>query len=346
MNNAIFLLTDKPIIIERLHICTWDLHGKGAIEIGIEFDLQEKQNQASKVEFLLSLPFLSKGDNVSCLARTLLTENGANCKFIFNDTVKKVNSIGDSPANGGVVEFKGRTPLAILPIICLPIEEGKCVFTVENLDKISVDMPIAKAYIRILIETQLEKFVVVHSGITKNSYLYDLKINEMRNIPDAINHCINHGQYICETIRSCFCMHVVPSNYYLTYADSNKLKNTRILESEAFNRYQPKLHTEDNEYLILFQKDQRPDNPNKTDCDSYSFFTEFEKERIGNEQIFASMVINLLCSFVIALATTNEVTRNTVWYANWAFWSILGLIISLVLYLTYPQWRGRLKRGK
>ena len=187
MNNAIFILTDQPVDIDRLHICTWDLHGKGALEIGIEFDLREKKNQTDKFEFLLSLPFIGKEDKVLCLARTLLTENSANCKFIFNDTVKKVISIGDSPANGGVVEFKGRDPIAILPILCSSIEDGKCVFTVENLDKIKVDVPKAKAYIRFLIETQLEKFVVVHSGITKNSYLYDLKINEMRNIPDSIN---------------------------------------------------------------------------------------------------------------------------------------------------------------
>lgn len=252
MNNAIFILTDQPVDIDRLHICTWDLHGKGALEIGIEFDLREKKNQTDKVEFLLSLPFIGKEDKVLCLARTLLTENSANCKFIFNDTVKKVISIGDSPANGGVVEFKGRDPLAILPILCSSIEDGECVFTVENLDKIKVDVPKAKAYIRFLIETQLEKFVVVHSGITKNSYLYDLKINEMRNIPDSINLCINHGKYICDKIRSCFCMHVVPSDYYLTYADSNKLKNIRILENDAFNRYLVGLHALEDEYIILF----------------------------------------------------------------------------------------------
>ena len=42
MNNAIFILTDQPVDIDRLHICTWDLHGKGELEIGIEFDLREK----------------------------------------------------------------------------------------------------------------------------------------------------------------------------------------------------------------------------------------------------------------------------------------------------------------
>ena len=332
MNNAIFILTDQPVDIDRLHICTWDLHGKGELEIGIEFDLREKKNQTDKVEFLLSLPFIGKEDKVLCLARTLLTENSANCKFIFNDTVKKVISIGDSPANGGVVEFKGRDPLAILPILCSSIEDGKCVFTVENLDKIKVDVPKAKAYIRFLIETQLEKFVVVHSGITKNSYLYDLKINEMRNIPDSINLCINHGKYICDKIRSCFCMHVVPSDYYLTYADSNKLKNIRILENDAFNRYLVGLHALEDEYIILFQKDQTKET---NELKSYSFFTEFEKERLGSEQIIYAVFANLVCSLIIGIFPAKISEELGHWYSDLSLGTVIAIGIVVCLFVAY-----------
>lgn len=332
MNNAIFILTDQPVDIDRLHICTWDLHGKGALEIGIEFDLREKKNQTDKVEFLLSLPFIGKEDKVLCLARTLLTENSANCKFIFNDTVKKVISIGDSPANGGVVEFKGRDPLAISPILCSSIEDGKCVFTVENLDKIKVDVPKAKAYIRFLIETQLEKFVVVHSGITKNSYLYDLKINEMRNIPDSINLCINHGKYICDKIRSCFCMHVVPSDYYLTYADSNKLKNIRILENDAFNRYLVGLHALEDEYIILFQKDQTKETD---ELKSYSFFTEFEKERLGSEQIIYAVFANLVCSLIIGIFPAKISEELGHWYSDLSLGTVIAIGIVVCLFVAY-----------
>ena len=332
MNNAIFILTDQPVDIDRLHICTWDLHGKGALEIGIEFDLREKKNQTDKVEFLLSLPFIGKEDKVLCLARTLLTENSANCKFIFNDTVKKVISIGDSPANGGVVEFKGRDPLAILPILCSSIEDGKCVFTVENLDKIKVDVPKAKAYIRFLIETQLEKFVVVHSGITKNSYLYDLKINEMRNIPDSINLCINHGKYICDKIRSCFCMHVVPSDYYLTYADSNKLKNIRILENDAFNRYLVGLHALEDEYIILFQKDQTKETD---ELKSYSFFTEFEKERLGSEQIIYAVFANLVCSLIIGIFPAKISEELGHWYSDLSLGTVIAIGVVICMLVAY-----------
>ena len=352
MNNAIFLLTDKPIEIERLHVCTWDMHGEGAIEIGIEFGSQtwQKFNNVSAVNFTLSLPFLSKEDEVSCLADTLVSVNNANNKFIFNDTVHTTHTIKGEPANGSVIMFSSRNPLAILPIRDVHHENGVLTFNVNNLDVLGEDnLPqTITAYVRILIQTKLEKFVVIHSGIAKTSYQYDLKINEMRNIPEHINNLVNRGQYICRTIKSCFCMHVIPSDYAVTYAEANKLKNTRILESAAFNRYIPELNAKDNEYIILFQKDQqkRDMGNNSANGDSYSFFTEFEKERIGNIQIIVSIVVNLLCSLVIAVATTNEATRDTIWYANWAFWSIVGLIIILVLYLTYPQWRGKLKRGK
>jgi hypothetical protein len=332
MNNAIFILTDQPVDIDRLHICTWDLHGKGALEIGIEFDLRERKNQTDKVEFLLSLPFIGKEDKVLCLARTLLTENSANCKFIFNDTVKKVISIGDSPANGGVVEFKGRDPIAILPILCSSIEDGKCVFTVENLDKIKVDVSKAKAYIRFLIETQLEKFVVVHSGITKNSYLYDLKINEMRNIPDSINLCINHGKYICDKIRSCFCMHVVPSDYYLTYADSNKLKNIRILENDAFNRYLVGLHALEDEYIILFQKEQTKETD---ELKSYSFFTEFEKERLGSEQIIYAVFANLVCSLIIGIFPAKISEELGHWYSDLSLGTVIAIGVVICMLVAY-----------
>ncbi len=341
MNNAIFILTDRPIDIDRLHICTWDLHGKGALEIGVEFDLREKTNQTDKVEFLLSLPFIGKEDKVLCLARTLLTENSANCKFIFNDTVKKVISIGDSPANGGVVEFKGREPLAILPILCSSIEDGKCVFAVENLDKIKVDVHNAKAYIRFLIETRLEKFVVVHSGITKNSYLYDLKINEMRNIPDSINLCINHGKYICDKIRSCFCMHVVPSDYYLTYADSNKLKNIRILENDAFNRYLIDLHALEDEYIIIFQKDQTKE---KDEVKSYSFFSEFEKERLGSKQIIFAVFANLFCSLIIGIFPSKITEELGHWYSNLSWGIAIAIVIVVCLFVAYYIPRKRIKR--
>lgn len=342
MNNAIFLLTDNPIEIERLHICTWDMHGDGAIEIGMEFGSQtwQKASGINAVSFTLSLPFLGREDKVSCLSSTLVGVNNANNKFIFNDTVHTTHTIKGEPANGSVVMFSNRNPLAILPIHNEHHENGVITFNVNNLDILGDhNLPnTITAYVRVLIRTKLEKFVVIHSGIAKTSYQYDLKINEMRNIPEHINNLVNNGKHICKTIKSCFCMHVIPSDYGVTYADANKLKNTRILESEAFNRYISGLNAKDNEYVILFQKDQQKIGMgnNSANGDSYSFFTEFEKERIGNKQIIVSIGVNLLCSLIVGVANSPGTTILAQWCKNWEIKGILILIGALILYLLLP----------
>ena len=196
--------------------------------------------------------------------------------------------------------------------------------------------------------TKLENFVLKHSGIAKTSYLYDMKINEMRNLPNQINQYLNNGKYICKTISSCFCMHVVPSDYHVSYTDSNKLKNIRILESEAFNRYLPQIKSSDNEYLILFQKDKREHDQTKKSIvsDSYSFFTEFEKERIGNEQIIISIGVNLFCSLLIGIGMLNNQVRTDSWYNRWEVWGFVIAFGSLFLYLIIPWTRiwHRIKR--
>ena len=58
MNNTYFILSNKTIAIERLHICTWDfVSSKAAIELGMEFTINPTLKD---VEFKLSLPFLQK----------------------------------------------------------------------------------------------------------------------------------------------------------------------------------------------------------------------------------------------------------------------------------------------
>ena len=337
MNNAIFILTDIPIEVSRLHICTWDLYGEGAIEIGLEFrpNSVSEAGKINKVEFILSLPFINLGDEVSCLAQALVGENSANSKFVFNDTVKTTHIIKEEPANGSVVEFRHRDSLAILPVYDIKKEDGQLVFSVNNVDVLDSEICNSKtsAYVRILIKTKMDNFVVKHRGITKTSYLYDIKINEMRNVPDRINRYLNQGKSICEKVAACFCLHVVPSNYHISYVDSSKLKNIRILESAAFNRYLPIIHSSDNEYIILFLKDKMSETESRG---TYSFFSSFEKERIGDEQIIISIVVNLLCSLFIGIAAINNSVNINTWYESWEVWVVISALISLILYLTIP----------
>lgn len=344
MDNAIFLLTNTPIKVERLQICTWDLHGDdGAIEIGIEFGSKESfgnNHIPNTVDFILSLPFLTKGDKVSCLEKKLVSENGANCKFIFNDTVRGTQTIKDQPANGSVVMFQSRDPLAIMPISNIQVEEGQCTFSVNNLDILKDDNYPDKMslYIRLLIKTKLENFVTIQKGIAKDIYLYDMKINEMRNIPDKINNHINEGKNVCREIKACFCMHVIPSNYNVSYTDGEKLKNVRILESGAFNRYLPDLHALEDEYIILFQKDQILEGQ---ELKSYSFFSELEKERIGNKQLIYAVFANLLCSVIIGVFPSKIAKEAERWYSDFSWGTVIaiGFVVCLVIGYYIPWTR-------
>ena len=338
-------MADTPINIERLQICTWDFHGKeGAIEIGIEFGSKEwyrNHRNCNSVHFILSLPFLGNEDKVLCLEKTLVGENGATCKFIFNDIVTNTYIIKEEPANGSVIKFRERTPLAIMPIELGEREIGQLAFAVNNLDILGsdeypTDMSI---YVRILIKTKLENFVGIKKGIAKISYLYDMKINEMRNIPDNINNHINQGKNVCKEIKHCFCMHVLPSDYVLSYTDSTKLKNVRILESDAFNRYLSDLHALDDEYVILFQKDQLAKDEQ---LKSYSFFSVFERERIGNSQVVVAVVVNLICALLIGFSPLKQITADAKWYESLSFGTISALVVVVFLcvwcFLPWSKW--------
>lgn len=286
MNDSYFILINKPVTIERLHICTWDYKDKkGAIEIGIEFSSETKKD----IQFKLALPFLNDDDDIVCLMDALIRDDD-NSKFIFNDKIKANMPINGDKRNGAILEFEMRNRLAILPINDIEKEKGICSFTVREIQEE------VSNYIRFYLNTSIHKIAVVNAGIAKTSYIYDIKINERRNLPDQINKLINNGFTFCDTINQCFCLHVVPSLYYISYVNSNKLKNIRMLEADAFNRYLPGKHKMKNkDYIIVFNKSKSPNEG------IYTFFSEFEKEKIGNKQIILAVGANIFCSLLFGV---------------------------------------------
>lgn len=136
-------------------------------------------------------------------------------------------------------------------------------------------------------------------------------------------------------------MHVVPSDYYLTYADSNKLKNIRILENDAFNRYLIDLHALEDEYIIIFQKDQTKE---KDEVKSYSFFSEFEKERLGSKQIIFAVFANLFCSLIIGIFPSKITEELGHWYSNLSWGIAIAIVIVVCLFVAYYIPRKRIKR--
>lgn len=325
MDNTYFILTNKPIAIERLHICTWDFNNsKAAIEIGIEFSATP---YSKDVAFKLSLPFLKEADTAICLMDSLIRDDD-NSKFIFNDTIKANKPIKGDKRNGSIIEFQSRT-LSILPIKEVAIEDGVCSFIVKDINQS------LKNYIRLLIQTDISNLAVIRNGITKKTYIYDFKINEKRNLPNKINDLINQNYIICSSIKSCFCFHVIPSNYNISYLDSSKLKNIRILEADAFNRYLPiDKEMKQDDCLIVFNKVSNAFDGN------YSFFSEFEQETIGNKQIILAIAANIACSLLFGIYTLRNWVKGDKWYdfLPWEFGVAIIILVIFILYLFVP-WR-------
>lgn len=322
MNNTYFILSNKAIVIERMHICTWDFIGSNAaIEIGLEF---MPSPFVKNVEIKLSLPFLKGTDKIKCLMDSLIRDDD-NSKFIFNDTIKANKPINGDKRNGAILEFNSRNSLSVLPIKRQDVVDGVCSFTVDNLNQ-SI-----KNYVRLYVQTTVQNLAVIKRGIARTLYIYDIKVNEKRNLPDHINELINNGFMLCNKINSCFCFHVIPSQYNISYLNTNKLKNIRILESDAFNKYLPNTERMKNDdSLIVFNKSE------KAADGTYTFFSEFEKETIGNKQIVLAIGANVLCSLLFGLFSLREKDweKGTKWY-EWLPWEYCLAFVVLIVLIGY-----------
>ena len=329
MNNTYFILSSTKLSIDRLHICTWDfLENNASIELGIEFMPTPHKKD---VDFKLSLPFLKATDKVTCLMDSLVRDDD-NCKFIFNDTIKTTTHIREDKRNGAILEFSSRSKLSVLPVRDVKVQDGVCSFVVKDVN------PTIKNYIRIYIQTSVAKLSIVRRGITKETYIYDIKVNERRNLPSHINDLLNQGYTLCSDVKNCFCFHVIPSKYNIAYLNSAKLKNIRVLESDAFNRYLPCSDTiSNNECLIVFNKSSATDG-------AHTFFSEFEKETIGNKQIIWTIFANILCSLLFGVFSLRSWSRGQEWYdwLPWEYWATILCLLMLLAYLFLP-WR---KLGK
>jgi hypothetical protein len=332
MNNTYFILSNTKISIDRLHICTWDfVSSDAAMEIGLEFLTNPN---VKDIDIKLSLPFLKKTDRITCLMDSLIRDDD-NCKFIFNDTIKANKPISGDKRNGAILDFSSRNSLRMLPVKNIVVEEGICSFTVSNLSQTTNN------YIRLYIQTGVRNLAIVKKGIAKTTYIYDVKVNERRNLPNHINDLLNSGYMLSDTIKYCFCFHVVPSRYNISYLDSNKLKNIRILESDAFNNYLPKSKKmKENECLIVFNKD------NKSDDGIFTFFSEFEEEVIGSKQLLLAITANVLCSLVFGMYTLRkkEWMSGPKWFEclPWEFWVAIFIMIvfSAIIFIPWKKlWR-------
>ncbi|MDR2927403.1 MAG: hypothetical protein LBV41_04275 [Cytophagaceae bacterium] len=325
MDNSFFILSKQTVAISRFHICTWDIENSNTfIELGIEFNFPEN---IQEIDFKFAAPFVRKGDKIKCLLNQLKLRD--NSKFIFNDIIKNSSPINDDDIHGTILDFKTRDKLAILPANNITIEEdGLIAF---KLKKPKIDGNV-KCYVRFLININSETLSTKKKGITKTTFLYDIRLNENRNLPNNVA-TLTQDYSLCK-IKNCFCLHVIPNSFNISFVDQNKMKNVRILEVSAFKNYLPEelKMMKEGKSMIVFNK--------SSDTDAYSFFTIFTKETIGSKQILFAVGANIVCSLLFGFSTlrTSFDSNSNLWkQIPMEYWgaSIILLILIILLFKPY-----------
>lgn len=323
--NTIYLLSNQNNIdVEKFHFCTWDVRDENTfVEAGICIKIDN--NTPENIDIYLALPFLTAQASAKSLHINLA--DTANYRFIFNEIAEQTVAIDGDNRNGCIVTIGTGANNADKKYAIVPANFE--IINAQNIVKLSIRKPIGDfghMYTRILIKIKNKTIAETIRSITKRTYVYDIKVNEARNIPDDVFEYIQANNLAILKIQKTFCLHCVPSDFEIGFYDATKLKNVRKLELEAFSNYLPLLKKLRGGYNIIFLKEQN-ENGN-------SFFTTFSKEYIGNKQLLIALMTNLLCNLLFAIASfRNTLGANDVWYKKIPVeWYIsLGVIIICIL---------------
>lgn len=306
-----FVVSDDAEIlqIEKLHFCSW-LYRKPffarilcglwkpreVLEVGFQIRVTEKEDHELPVEkghkilkLSLIIPWLKQGkDVVDMYPRISDTKNA---RFLFNEDVNPGDAFdGGERKTGLILKFDGGRPICVLPVSDVKACEGELDLDVK-IPKMArlKDYPL---YVRIAMKMPHAKYCCKNSCVTKSIYLYDVKVNEPRNYPDPEGR-----DRICD-VKTCYCIHIVPSNFQISFTVAKAFRNVRILEHERYNDYVRgmklfKENTEANQYQVIFNKIDR-----EKDAVPFSFFSVMEKEHIGRSSVLIAILINILCTLL------------------------------------------------
>ena len=280
--HSYYITSKNGSKILRLHLCSWLFKDGGEfLECGMEVALPKDEDS---VELKVWIPWVTTSDLLQDLYPSL--KDATNTKFIFNDNVESTHFPKDGESVGVVFDFGGRGKLAILPCKLTVVGDGY-VLVKANLPKDRSKFG-DSFYVRFLIKATSGLFSFRQQGISKSIYSYDLKVNEHRNCPDKLKPSVDQ---FCN-VETVFCLHIIPSACSLAFLSPNTFKSVRILEKGAYEKYAnpmkglPKI--EDKDLMVVFNKDRARS--------SYSFFSVFEKESIGNAQVIMAISLNILVS--------------------------------------------------
>lgn len=292
MENNYFIFTAKNIEIdlERFHLCTWEFKNSTAL---IEFGGEIKDAFDIKLEevvLMFYIPWISSNHVINDLYDKL--KESENSRFIFNDSVSGNEFLDGGQKKYGVIQkFENRNPLCIIPFASSIDELKKIVTITINLKNLKKTTKIndTSLYFRFYIEPKLNLLSTRKTGISKSTIIYDLKLNERRNLPEDPE--IDFDELKLCKVKTCFAFNILPNSYDLTFFDSTTLKNIRTLEFDSFKKYLGDNRVKKDELVVVFNK--------KKEQDSYAFFSIFSKERIGAGQFALAVLVNLICGILL-----------------------------------------------
>lgn len=324
MENNYFIFTEKDIKIEleRFHICTWEFKNNSAlIEFGGEiknaFDIEKEE-----VNLTFYIPWILSSHVVIDLYDKL--KESENSRFIFNDSVSGHEFLDGGQKKHGVIQkFENRNPLCIIPIEST-VEESKKLVTIKinlkNLKKIE-KIDDTSLYFRFYLEPKINFLSTRKTGISRSTIIYDLKINERRNLPEDSE--IDLEELTFCNVKTCFAFNILPNSYDLTFFDSSTLKNIRTLEFDSFKKYLGDNRVKKDELVVVFNK--------KKEQDSYAFFSIFSKERIGAGQFALAVLVNLICAILLLIPSFRE--KNQASFFSKKLWQNLPLEVYISIFI-------------
>ena len=337
MDNSFFIFTDKvnPVQIERFHICTWEFNNDSSlIEFG--FEVSKESIKSNQLSVSLFIPWFSKSCEVKDLYDKLsIAENS---RFIFNDSLSRTDSLDGGRNKLGVIhKFSDRNELCVLPV-SIDKSIDKVITATVNLqpylDYNSESKP--NIYFRFWIKPVIPFISMRKKGISKSTIIYDIKVNERRNIPDDRVKYFSDKEF-CK-IQSCFSFNILPNKYDIVFFDNSSLKNVRTLEYDSFNKYLGDKRVKKDELIVVFNK--------KQNAESFSFFSIYSKERIGPGQFSLAILINIVCGVLLFIPAYRktfvpEIPLSQVWHQLPSeIFIALGIAVGTLIYFVWPWIRN------
>lgn len=343
MDNSLFIYSDKgkTLKIERFHICTWEFNNDSSlVEFG--FEISKDSITENTLTISLFIPWATKSCETKDLYEKLRVAE--NSRFIFNDSVIRTESLDGGRNILGVIHtFSARNELCILPVD-IKINEDKIITVVLDLQPYREYANTSKPniYFRFWIKPSVPFVSMRKKGIGKSTIIYDIKVNERRNIPDD-RVAYFSGKEFCK-IGNCFSFNILPNKYDIVFFDNSSLKNVRTLEFDSFNKYLGDRRVKKDELIVVFNK--------KQNSDSFSFFSIYSKERIGPGQFALAILINIICGVLLFIpsyrkAFQPELLLSQVWFKlPMEIFLALGIALVTLVYFVWPTILGRLNKIK